>query len=251
MEPRFNSGSPGCENAWFRTCNPRATARTQRNHAPSAGLLPGTDGMELMQSIVRIADVPVIFLSAYGRCSASTTSAGKVNCRCSGVDLTRIDGIEGFTALKVISEIGTDMTKWATAKCFASWLGLSPDNRITGGKVMSSRTKPSANRAAAALRLAAHGLHRSDSALGAFLRRKKADLGAPRAITATAHKLARLIYSMLRYGQDHVDAGAEYYESQYQQRALRAAKQRASQLGYQLVPMSDAPGVPPNTAAVH
>ncbi len=100
-------------------------------------------------------------------------------------------------------------------------------------------------------RLAAHGLHHSDSALGAFLRRKKAHLGAPKAITATAHKLARLIYSMLRYGQDYVDAGAEYYESQYQQRALRAAKQRPSQLGYQLVPMSDAPGVPPNTAAVH
>ena len=128
------------------------------------------------------------------------------------MDLTRIDGIEGFTALKVISEIGTDMTKWATAKCFASWLGLNPGNRITGGKVMSSRTKPSANRAAAALRLAAHGLHRSDSDLGAFLRRKRAHLGAPKAITATAHKLARLIYSMLRYGQDYVDAGAEYYE---------------------------------------
>ena len=94
--------------------------------------------------------------------------------RMTGVDLTRIDGIDGFTALKVISEIGTDMTKWATAKRFASWLGLSPDNRITGGKVMSSRTKPSANRAAAALRLAAHGLRR----LGAFLRRKKAHFQA-------------------------------------------------------------------------
>ena len=142
-----------------------------------------------------------------------------------GVDLTRIDGIDGFTALKVISEIGTDMTKWPSAKHFASWLGLSPDNRITGGKVKSSKTKLSANRAAAALRMAAHGLHRSDSALGAFLRRKKAHLGErPKAITATAHKLARLIYSMLRHGQDYVDAGAEYYESQYQHRALRAAK---------------------------
>ena len=173
--------------------------------------------------------------------------------RMTGVDLTRIDGVDGFTALKVISEIGTDMTKWPTAKHFASWLGLSPDNRITGGKVKSSKTKPSANRAAAALRMAAHGLHRSDSALGAFLRRKKAHLGAPKAITATAHKLARLIYSMLRYGQDYVDAGAGYYESQYQHRALRAAKRRASQLGYQLVPMSDAqhhdPGVPLNPPA--
>ena len=136
------------------------------------------------------------------------------------------------------SEIGTDMTKWPSAKHFASWLGLSPNNRITGGRVISSKTKPSANRAAAALRLAANALHRSDSALGAFLRRKKAQLGAPKAITATAPKLARLIYTMLRYGQEYVDAGAEYYETQYQQRALRAAKRRAAQLGYQLVPMS-------------
>ena len=156
-----------------------------------------------------------------------------------GVDLTQIDGVDAYTALKVISEIGTDMTKWPSAKHFASWLGLSPNNRITGGRVISSKTKPSANRAAAALRLAANALHRSDSALGAFLRRKKVQLGAPKAITATAHKLARLIYSMLRYGQEYVDAGAKYYESQYQQRALRAAKRRAAQLGYQLVPMSD------------
>ena len=160
--------------------------------------------------------------------------------RMTGVDLTRIDGIDGFTALKVVSEVGTGMTKWPSAKHFAFWLGLSPNNRITGGKVMSSKTKPSANRAAAALRLAANALHRSDSALGAFLRRKKAQMGAPKAITATAHKLARIIYSMLRYGQEYVDAGAEYYERRYQQRALRAAKRRAAQLGYQLVPMSDA-----------
>ena len=108
--------------------------------------------------------------------------------------------MDAYTALKVVSEIGTDMTKWLSAKHFASWLGLSPNNRITGGKVMSSKTKPSANRAAAALRLAANALHRSGSALGAFLRRKKAQMGAPKAITATAHKLARIIYSMLRYG---------------------------------------------------
>jgi hypothetical protein len=144
--------------------------------------------------------------------------------RVTGVDLTRINGIDGFTALKVISEIGTDMNKW-----------------------------PRANRAAAALRLATHGLHRSDSALGAFLLRKKAQLGAPKAIAATAHKLARLIYSMLRYGQDYVDAGAEYYETQYQQRALRAAKRRADQLGYELVPFADpedhSGGVPLNSPA--
>ena len=170
--------------------------------------------------------------------------------RMTGVDLTRIDGVDGFTALKVISEIGTDMTKWPTAKHFASWLGLSPNNRITGGRVMSSKTKASGNRAAAALRLAANALHRSNSALGAFLRRKKAHLGAPKAITATAHKLARIIYSMLRYGHGYVDAGAQYYENQYRQRALRAAKQRAAQLGYRLVPLSEVLESPVSHASV-
>ncbi len=164
--------------------------------------------------------------------------------RMTGVDLTEIDGVDGYTALKVVSEIGTDMTKWPTAKHFASWLGLSPNNRITGGKVISSRTKPSANRAAAALRMAASALHRSDSALGAFLRRKKAHLGAPKAITATAHRLARIIYSMLRYGQKYVDAGVEYYENQYRQRALRNAKRRAAQLGYELIPKLNDQGQP-------
>ena len=159
--------------------------------------------------------------------------------RMTGVDLTRIDGVDAHTALKVVSEVGTDMTKWPSAKHFASWLGLSPNNRITGGRVISSKTKASGNRAAAALRLAANALHRSGSALGAFLRRKKAHLGAPKAITATAHKLARIIYSMLRYGQGYVDAGAEYYENQYHQRALHTARRRAAQLGYQLVPISD------------
>ena len=159
--------------------------------------------------------------------------------RMTGVDLTRINGVDAYTALKVISEVGTDMTRWPTAKHFASWLGLSPNNRVTGGRVISSRTKPSANRAAKALRLAANALYRSNSALGAFLRRKKAQLGPPKAITATAHKLARIIYAMLRYGQQYVDDGADYYEAQYHQRALRFAKRRAAQLGYELVPTSD------------
>lgn len=158
--------------------------------------------------------------------------------RMTGVDLTRIDGVDDHTALKVVSEIGLDMSRWPTAGHFASWLGLSPNNRVTGGKIIGSRTAPSANRAAAALRLAANGLHRSDSALGAFLRRKKTHLGAPKAITATAHKLARIIYSTLKYGQEYTDAGAEYYETQYRNRALRTARRRAKQLGYQLVPFN-------------
>ena len=155
-----------------------------------------------------------------------------------GVDLTRIDGVNDHTALKVISEIGWDMSRWETVKHFTSWLGLSPNNRVTGGKIISSRTTPSANRAASALRLAAYGLHRSDSALGAFLRRKKAQLGPAKAITATAHKLARIIYSMLKNGDAYTDPGAEHYETQYRERALRNARRRASKLGYQLVPIN-------------
>jgi len=162
--------------------------------------------------------------------------------RITGVDLTRIDGVDAYIALKVISEIGTDMSKWPSAGHFASWLGLSPANRVTGGRVMSSRTKRNASRAAAALRLAAGALHHSDSALGAFYRRKRAQIGSPKAITAAAHKLARIIYSMLRHGQNYVDKGADYYENQYRQRALRSAQRRAAQLGYDLVPSSSPNG---------
>ncbi len=109
------------------------------------------------------------------------------------------------------------------------------DHGRKGPSPPEADSKPSANRAAAALRLAANSLYRSKSALGAFLRRKKAQLGAPQAITATAHKLARLIYSMLKYGQGYVDAGQDYYESQYRERALRNLTRRATELGYNLV----------------
>ena len=131
-----------------------------------------------------------------------------------GVDLTQIDGIDSLTALKVISEIGLDMTRWPTGKHFASWLGLCPGNKMSGGKRYRMRSKPSANRAATALRLAAQGFANSHSALGAYYRRMRARLGAPKAITATAHKLARLVYSMLRYGTAYVDAGQQAYEQQ-------------------------------------
>lgn len=167
--------------------------------------------------------------------------------RMTGVDLAKIDGIDAYTALKVISDIGLDMSRWPTAKHFASWLGLCPGSKITGGKVKSSRTKPSANRAAAALRLAANSLHRSNSALGVFLRRKKAQFGTPEAITATPHKLARLIYSMLRYGQEYVDAGQHYYETQYRQRALRNLTRRAKELGYTLVLTASEPHLHPTS----
>lgn len=152
-----------------------------------------------------------------------------------GVDLTQIDGIDALTALKVISEIGLDMTRWPTGKHFASWLGLCPGNKVSGGKRSRMRSKPTANRAASALRLAAQGLVKSHSALGAYYRRMRARLGAPKAITATAHKLARLVYSMLRYGTAYVDAGQQAYEQKYRERVLTNLQRKAKAFGYRLV----------------
>ena len=156
-----------------------------------------------------------------------------------GVDLTQIDGIDSLTALKVLSEIGLDMTRWPTSKHFASWLGVCPGNTMSGGKRSRMRSKPSANRAATALRLAAQGLANSHSALGAYYRRMRARLGAPKAITATAHKLARLVYSMLRYGTAYVDAGQQAYEQQYRDRVLTNLQRKAKAFGYQLVQVED------------
>jgi hypothetical protein len=152
-----------------------------------------------------------------------------------GVNLTQIDGIDSLTALKVISEMGLDMTRWPTSKHFAAWLGLCPGNKLSGGKRYRMRSKPSANRAATALRLAAQGVANSHSALGAYERRMRARLGAPKAMTATAHKLTRLVYSMLRYGTAYVDAGQQTYEQKYRDRVLTNLQRKAKAFGYQLV----------------
>ena len=152
-----------------------------------------------------------------------------------GVDLTRIDGIQVTTALAVISETGADMSRFPTAGHFASWLGLCPGTRITGGKVMSGRTQRNANRAAQALKLAAAALRPSQSALGAYFRRLCARMDKPKAITAAAHKLARLIYTMLTKGEEYVDQGQEYYEERYRARVLHQLEQRAQRLGMTLV----------------
>jgi transposase len=155
--------------------------------------------------------------------------------RLTGVDLTAITGFQAHTVLKVLSETGLDMSKWPTAKHFGSWLGLAPNNRVSGGKVLRRRTTPSANRAAAALRIAAQSLHRSNSALGAFLRRKAAQRGMPKAITAAAYKLAVILYTMLTQGTAFVERGQDFYERAYQVRVLKSVERRAHQLGYSLV----------------
>jgi transposase len=155
----------------------------------------------------------------------------------SGVDLTRIDGIDILTAQTLIAEIGFDMSAWKTEKHFVSWLGLCPNNKVSGGRVISKASRKVVNRASQALRLAAQSLKHSKTALGAFLRRMRARAGAPKAITATAHKLARIVYRMLKFGQEYVDIGEQYYEQRYQQRVIKNLHKRAQSLGYALVPI--------------
>lgn len=155
--------------------------------------------------------------------------------RTTGVDLTAIPGVEAHTALKIISEIGLDLNRWKTSKQFASWLGLCPGNRVSGGKQLGSRSKRTANYAAAALRMAANCTHRSNTALGAYLRRLKARIGAPKAITATAHKIAVIIYNMLKNGIEYIESGQAYYEQQYRDRVLKNLSLRAKKMGYELI----------------
>ncbi|WP_090699614.1 IS110 family transposase [Nitrosomonas aestuarii] len=153
-----------------------------------------------------------------------------------GVDLTQIGGIEVTTAMKVLSEVGADMSRFKSAKQFASWLGLCPGTKISGGKMLSGASKRTANRAAQALRMAAVSLKSSQSALGAYYRRLCGRLDKAKAITATAHKLARLIYAMLTKGTEYVDKGQDYYEERYRQRVLHHLTVRAQKLGFNLTP---------------
>ena len=155
--------------------------------------------------------------------------------RMAGVDLTQVVGLDTPTVLTLLSEVGLDMSRWPTAKHFASWLGLCPGSKISGGKSYSSKSKPSANRAAHAFRMAAYSLHRSPSAIGAFLRRKKAQLGAPKAITATAHKIARIFYTMMKTRTEYKDLGADYYQHRYKERMLRNLKRKAKAFGLTII----------------
>lgn len=158
--------------------------------------------------------------------------------RMTGVDLTAIPGIEAYTGLKIISEIGLDLNRWKTSKQFASWLGLCPGNKVSGGKRLSGKSKRTKSRAATSLRMAASSLYRSDSALGAFFRRLKSRVGAPKATTATAHKLAILIYNMLKNGIEYTETGQDYYEQRYHERLVKSLSIRAKTLGFQLVEMN-------------
>jgi len=152
-----------------------------------------------------------------------------------GVDLTQIDALGPYSALRLLAEIGHDMTRWPTEKHFTSWLTLAPHNKISGGRLLSSHTVPSGNRAAGILRLAALSLGRTDTALGAFYRRLAYRVGKAKAITATARKLAILVYRSLKEGLLYQDCGAAAYDAKTRERVLRRLRQRAAHLGYVLL----------------
>ena len=160
-----------------------------------------------------------------------------------GADLTQIHGLGPHTVLRLIGECGDDMRKWPTSKHFTSWLTLAPGNKISGGRVLSSKTRRSSNRAAALLRIAAVNIGRTQTAVGAFYRRLAGRLGKAKAVTATARKLAVLFYNALRFGLAYSDPGADHYEQRYRQRVLHNLHRRAQQLGYTLVQSAAVPSV--------
>jgi transposase len=152
-----------------------------------------------------------------------------------GLDLTAIEGIDEINALTLVGELGTDFTKWPSVKHFTSWLGLCPNFKKTGGKVKSSQTRKGKNRVAIALRLSARSLMRSHSYLGAYLRRQRSRLGAPKAITATAHKLARIIYNLMRFGLEYTQKEEAAYAEQVRMRLEKQLHRRAKELGFEVV----------------
>ncbi|WP_179069835.1 IS110 family transposase [Nostoc sp. C052] len=159
--------------------------------------------------------------------------------RMAGVDFTLINGLDALTVQTILSEVGLDPKRFPTVKHFTSWLGLCPGQKVTGGKVKSSKTRTVVNRAANAFRMAAFSLTHSRSALGGFYRRLRSRLGAPKAITATAHKLARLFYRMWITAGQYSDPGMDYYEQKYQELILKHLQQKAQAFGLELIPISD------------
>jgi len=156
--------------------------------------------------------------------------------RFTGVDLVAVTGLEESTVQTIITEIGTDMSRWPSVKHFCSWLGLAPHNDISGGKVLRSKTLKGGNRAAQAFRIAAQSVTRGDTAFGAFFRRLAAHIGVEQAIVATAHKIARTVYAMLKNRVPFQEVGADEYERRYRQRVITRLTKRALTLGYCLVP---------------
>ena len=153
-----------------------------------------------------------------------------------GVDLVAITGLNEITVETILAEIGLDMTRWPTEKHFCSWLGLAPHNDVSGGQVLRSRTLPTHNRAGQAFRLAAQSVSRSDHAFGAFYRRLKGRMGPEKAMVATAHKIARTFYHVLKHREAFQSTSAEEYEQQFREREIANLKRKAAKLGLTLTP---------------
>jgi transposase len=162
-------------------------------------------------------------------------------CRILGTDLTQVDGISILTSHVIFTEVGPDVSKFSSGSHFSSWLGLCPHNKVSGGRILSSKTRPGSNRAAQALRLSAQSLWNSHSYLGNYYRRMRARHGTPKAITATAHKLARIVYHLLKTGNNFDDTVFAEQEQQHKKRLERRLKSQAKALGYQLVPIQATP----------
>jgi transposase len=178
--------------------------------------------------------------SATARANEPRFAARDLLFRMSGADLTVIEGISASTALTVLAEIGRDMSKWPTVKHFISWLGLCPQTHQSAGKMKRRRVRRIAGRAGRALRMAAQGCHHAKNALGAFYRRVQARAGAPKAVVATARKIAERVYRLLKYGEEYVQQEMNAYEEMYRQRLVKGLARKAKELGYQLTEVTPA-----------
>ena len=168
-----------------------------------------------------------------------TFDARQLLFQASSRDLTLIEGIDQSTALTILSEIGFDMSKWATEKHFTSWLGLSPQHRGSAGRIKNRRLRGGANRAARAFRMAAQGCHHAKNAMGAFYRRIRSRTGGSKALIATARKIAERVYRLLKYDQEYVRQAMDAYENAYRIKLTKGLAKKAAELGYKLVPNAE------------
>lgn len=188
-----------------------------------------------VSSQVDPVEKPLKKLKSKGRRSHPKFNLRHELYRIIGNDMTSIPGFDVLTIQSILSEVGLDMSKWRTEKHFASWLGFAPGNKISGDKVLNTKTRKVINRASVAFRMAAYATGKSHTALGAYYRRLRNRLGAPKAITATARKLACLFYRLLKFGTEYVEQGMNYYETQYQERVIKNLKDKARSLGFNLI----------------
>jgi transposase len=185
-----------------------------------------------------LPDLPPAKADSHSK-NAPAFNARAYYARLLGVDWVAVMGLSSSSVQTIISEIGTDMSRFPTVKHFCAWLGLAPRNDISGGKVLRSRTRKVTNRATQAFRQSAQSVSRSDSAVGAYYRAMRARKGPEQATVATAHKIARIVYHLLKYGEAYEAESAAAYEQQRQERELRQLNRRAAKLGYTLAPVQE------------